>query len=138
MRISMMHMGHRRFESGSGDSRVVMDAREGSGGLGRAPTPKKMVLYALAGCTGMDVAAILERKRVPFDGLAVEVEAEETGTHPQVFKRIAVTYRVDARPEHLPAIERAVLLSEKTFCGVSAMLRKTAEMTREIALGPLD
>ncbi len=118
-------------------ARVVMDASREADGLGEAPSPKQMVLYGLAGCTGLDVAVMLERQKVEFTDFEVEVDADLTGANPKVFKRIRITYRLAADPAARAKVERAIELSEERFCGVSAMLRKTAEITWELDLRPL-
>jgi putative redox protein len=87
------------------------------------------VLLALAGCTGMDVVSILQKMRVPLEGLEIRVTAERAEEHPKVFTRIALEYIVtgaDLRPDQ---VTRAVELSQTQYCSVSAMLRRAAELT---------
>ncbi len=133
MKISTTYQGDMRFAS-EGPVSVVMDAAEAANGRGEAPTPKQMVLHGLAGCTGMDVAAILKKKKVAYDRFTIEVEAEQTAHHPKTFREIHLTYRFVADPDDRPKIERAIELSRENFCGVSAMLEKSAaiESTLEI------
>ncbi len=135
MKISTNYEGNMRFANRERGA-VMMDAAKEGGGAGEAPTPKQLVLHGLAGCTGMDVATILSKKKVPFDNFSIEVEADQTEYHPKVFKNIQITYRFSADPAHRPAIERAVTLSRENFCGVSAMLEKTATITHEIVIEP--
>ena len=137
MKVSTTYLGDMRFSSGDGDSKVVMDAAKEIGGRGEALTPKMMVLQGLVGCTGMDVAAILTRKKVPFEGLRIDAEAEQTKGHPKVFESIALTYRIKASEEDRKHVERAIKLSQENFCGVSEMLRKSATMTWSLELEPL-
>lgn len=135
MKISTAYQGNMRFAD-TGAVSVIMDAAQEGGGKGEAPTPKQLVLHGLAGCTGMDVAMILAKKKVSFDHFAIDVEADQTEYHPKVFKRIKLTYRFVADPADLPKIERAVALSRENFCGVSAMLEKTAAIEHEIVITP--
>ena len=137
MKISTHYDGNMRFRSGEDISRVVMDANQLVGGLGEAPSPKKMVLYGLAGCTGMDVAAILKKKKVVYDNFSIEVEADETKAHPRVFKEIRMIFRFTAAPEDRIHIERSIELSRGQFCGVSEMLGKTASITWELEITPI-
>lgn len=136
MKVTTEYAGGMRFAGDGGGARIVMDAKPEAGGQGEAPTPKEIVLHGLAGCTGMDVAAMLEKRGVAFSGFAIEVEAEQTEAHPKVFKRIAITYRMAAREEDRAAIERCIELSETRFCGVSAMLAKSAEIAWKLVLDP--
>ncbi len=103
---------------------VRIDTSVEGGGLGSGMNPKKMVLGALSGCSGMDVVEMLKKMRVPFSKFEIEAEAEQTTEHPKVFTHINMVYRIDAKPEDLDKIERAVSLSQEKYCGVSAMLAK--------------
>ena len=133
MEISTRYEGDLRF-SDSGAVPVVMDAPTQGGGKGEAPSPKQMVLHGLAGCTGLDVVAILGKKKVAFEDFRLEVTAEQTRHHPKVFKAINLVYRFVANPDDRPAIERAVTLSKENFCGVSAMLEKSATIEHEVII----
>lgn len=138
MKVRTEYQGGLRFTSGEGDARVVMEGKPEAEGRPAAPTPKELVLHGLAGCTGLDVAAMLERQRVPFSDLAVEAEAEQTNAHPKVFKTIRVVYRIRARAEDRPKVERAIELSQEQFCGVSAMLRLGATLEHRLEFEPAD
>lgn len=137
LKITTVYQGERRFAAGEGVARVVMDGSADSGGHGEAPTPKHVVLHGLAGCTGLDVAVMLERQGVRFADLTIDVEAEQTTAHPKVFSQIKVVFRVKAASADRPKIERAIELSSTRFCGVSAMLEQTARISRELVLEPL-
>jgi putative redox protein len=110
----------------------TVDSDEQFGGKDRGPRPKALVLSALAGCTGMDVASILGKMKMPYDSFAVEVDAEQTDEHPKVYKKITLRYIFTGSDLDRSKIEKAVNLSETKYCGVSAMLGKTAEIQTEI------
>jgi putative redox protein len=115
--------------AGAAGTTTTMDARPEHGGQGTGPSPMETVLLALAGCTGMDVVSILQKMRVPLEGLEIRVTAERAEEHPKVFTRIALEYIVtgaDLRPDQ---VTRAVELSQTQYCSVSAMLRRAAELT---------
>jgi len=112
-----------------------VDAEPQVGGANRGPRPKALLLSALGGCTGMDVVAILKKMRMPFDSLAVEVTGELTEEHPRVFATMHVVYRFTGKELDRAKIEKAVSLSQTQYCGVTAMLGKTARITTEIVLG---
>lgn len=114
----------------------TVDAAESVGGQDYGPTPKSMVLSALAGCTGMDVAAILKKMQMPFDSFSVEVSGEAAEKHPKVYTKVHIRYVFTGSELDEAKIEKAVRLSQDKYCGVSAMLRGTAELTYEIATNP--
>jgi len=113
---------------------VRIDTSVDGGGLGSGMNPKKMVLGALSACSGMDVVEMLKKMRVPFTKLEIDAEAEQTEDHPKVYKYINLIYKVDARPEDLDKVNKAVTLSKEKYCGVSAMLAKHCKINFTIEL----
>ena len=109
-----------------------LDADARFGGKNRGPTPKPLVLTALAGCTGMDVASILGKMRMPFDAFEVEVEGDLSSEHPVVYTRIRLRYVFKGAQLDREKIEKAVKLSREKYCGVAAMLDKACQLTHEI------
>lgn len=111
---------------------LVSSASQDDSGTGISP--KQMLLTALAGCTGMDVALMLPKMRVPFTSLTVRVTGELTEEHPKVYSTMHVVYEVGADESFRPQVENAVNKSADTYCGVSAMLAKAATITHEIKM----
>lgn len=128
MKISIDYKGKMRFSTGELKTDVTMDANAVVGGLGEAPSPKKMILHGLAGCTGMDVVAIMKKKRVEYDDFSIEIDANETKSHPVFFNAISITFKLKADEKFRVDIERAIELSATQFCGVSYMLSKTSDI----------
>ena len=89
------------------------------------PSPMELVLMGLCGCTSADVTAILRKKREPITGLVVSAVAEQADTHPHVFTRIQLVYRVSGDVSH-KSLEDAVQLSKTKYCSVSLMIDKSA------------
>ena len=114
----------------------AIDAAEEHGGQNKGPKPKGLVLSALAGCTGMDVVAILNKMQMKWDSFSVGVEGELTEDHPKHYNRIKIIYTFTGAALDEKKIERAVRLSQDSYCGVSAMLRHAAEISHEIRLNP--
>ena len=111
-----------------------VDAEPHVGGANRGPRPKALLLSALGGCTGMDVVSILKKMRMPFESFAVEVTGELSDEHPKYFKTLHVRYHFTGKELDRSKIERAVELSQTQYCGVTAMLGKSAVITTEILL----
>jgi putative redox protein len=120
---------HHRFVGEAGSSHAVVvdgDSKTGS-------SPMELVLIALCGCTGYDVASILTKKREPFTSLEVRAEGEKAGVPPSVYIRIKLVYRVGGKVSR-KAVEDAIQLSKGKYCSVSAMLEKTAEISWALEL----
>jgi putative redox protein len=103
--------------TGFGMTFDTAEAGEARGG----PSPTESVLAALAGCTSMDVGAILRKKRQPADSYRIAVTGVKADEHPQVYTSIVVEHQVAGAVEP-EALRRAVELSATTYCPVSAML----------------
>ncbi|MBN1960443.1 MAG: OsmC family protein [Deltaproteobacteria bacterium] len=112
----------------------MVDASSEHGGKDLGPRPKTLVLTALAGCTGMDVVAILKKMRVTFAAFEVKVSGELTENHPKVYDKIHVIYHLKGENIDRTKVERAVELSRTTYCGVFAMLAHTAKVTHDIII----
>ena len=112
----------------------MIDAGPDAGGRDLGPRPKALLLSGLGGCTAMDVVSILEKMRVKLDGLEVQVSAETRDEHPRIFTGIHVRYIFKGKDLPMDKLERAVKLSEDTYCGVSAMLRPTVPITSKIVV----
>jgi len=103
---------------------VTMDGPAELSGEDAGSRPKELLLLALGGCTGADVASLLNKRRVRFRKFEIAVAAEVAETHPRVFTHIALTYRFEGDDVPVAEIERAIHMSQDKYCMVSAMLRK--------------
>ena len=113
---------------------LPMDASAKVGGQDLGFRPLQLLAIGLAGCTGMDVISILQKKRQEVTGFNVTAEVERANEHPKVFSKIILTYAIKGKNLDPQAVERAVELSETKYCGAQAMLGKTAEITHKIVL----
>ena len=97
-------------------------------------SPMEFLLAGVAGCTGVDVLSILKKMRMVWKGFTLEVSGELTEGHPKVYSDIHIAYRFTGPELDRKKIERAVELSQTAYCGVTAMLGKTAKITTSIEL----
>lgn len=104
---------------------VLMDSGENA----VAASPAQLLLQALAGCTMMDCVLIIGKARKKIDKFWVDVAAEESGGHPNIFKKIHVTYNFKGSELDDALIQRAINLSEEKYCRVHAMLIKSSDIT---------
>ena len=91
-------------------------------------SPMEMILAGLAGCTGIDIVDILQKKREPLQALKVRVRGRKADDFPKIYKEIDVTYLVWGDGINPKAVERAIELSEEKYCSVSLMLKPVAEI----------
>lgn len=107
---------------------IVMDSAPEVGGHDSAARPMEVLLMGLLGCTAMDVISILKKKRQPLQGFKIFASGERAAEHPKKYTKIHLEY-VAYGDVDLKALERAVELSETTYCGAIATVRGVAEVT---------
>ncbi len=127
-------VGKMAFEVSLDGHKFMIDATEAVGGENRGPKPKNLMLASLAGCTGMDVASILRKMRVPFEDLRVEVEGELTETHPKHFEKMHIKYFFKGKDLSREKIDTAINLSQDKYCGVSYTYKDSIEITHEVII----
>lgn len=113
---------------------VTMDGPENFGGSNAGIRPKELLLISLGGCTAADVVAILQKKRVKVDDFEVQISAESTETHPKVYTKIHLEFVFVGKDIKEKDVERAIELSQTTYCGVTAMLQKSIEITHSFTI----
>ena len=127
--ISSEWKGNLTFEATVGEHKITNDAPLEGGGDNLGPSPKKMLLVALAGCTGMDVVTILKKMRVNVEKCNISVEAEMRDEHPKYYERMHVVYEFTGKDLPKDKLEKAVKMSRETYCGVVAHYRKGTEVS---------
>jgi putative redox protein len=103
---------------------ITMDGPENFGGSNAGNRPKELLLLSLAGCTGSDVTSILSKKKVKLENFEMNISAEVAETHPKVYTKIHLEYVFYGKNIQNKDVERAIELSQNTYCTVTAMLQK--------------
>ncbi len=101
----------------------------GTLGNGSDVSPMELLLMGLAGCTGIDVALILEKKRQSLADLRVVVRGRRAEEHPRVYTHIEIEYLLWGEDLSEKAIRQAINLSEEKYCSASSMLGQRAEIS---------
>jgi putative redox protein len=113
---------------------VAMDGAPDGGGRNLAPRPMEMVLLGTGGCTAYDVVVILKKSGQDVTGCEVKLTAERAATDPKVFTKIHMHWTVRGRSLKRNIVENAVRLTHEKYCSATAMLQKTAEVTRDFEI----
>ena len=126
--------GDMAFEADVNGHKVIMDANIEGGGHNLGPSPKKLLLVALSGCTGMDVVSILKKMHVDIQKCNIEVQGDVAEEHPKRYTKMHVIYNFTGKDLPLDKLEKAVKMSEETYCGVEALYKMAIEVTSEIKI----
>ncbi|CAI8169675.1 MAG: Uncharacterised protein [Bacteroidota bacterium] len=100
-------------------------------------SPMELLLMGVAGCSSIDIISILNKQKVPFDSLEIDVEGDrDDKPAPSLFTKIHATVRVsgDVKPEK---IYRAAHLSFTKYCSVSLTLAATAEISFSVIVNDI-
>jgi len=108
---------------------VPMDGPADFGGSSAGTRPIELFLMGVAGCTSMDVIAILQKKRVPYTDFKVQATTEREDEHPKVFKSVNIHFQIFGTDIKEKAVARAIELSSEKYCAASAMLKKSLPVT---------
>lgn len=115
---------------------VTIDLGPEDGGNNLGTDPKILMLASLAGCTGVDVVAILQKMKVNFSDFSITVTAHATETEPKIYDQVALTYVIKVKKDKEQKVQRAVALSQEKYCGVSEMFRAFSTLSYTIEFLP--
>lgn len=120
------------FEGKTGDAPSIMI----DGGSKEGPSPTETLLMATAACMAIDIKVILEKGRVPFTDIVVEMDGDRAPEPPRRFLSLRMKIRVvGPQPEDLGKVERAAELSRDKYCSVFHTLRTDIEVDLTTELG---
>lgn len=122
------------FECELDGHHLIVDASKEGGGDDLGPRPKKLMLTALAGCTGIDVIMILKKMKVEPESFHVVVEGDLTEEHPIRYHQMKMVYLFKGKDLPIDKLEKAVKLSQEKYCGVSASYRLAMDLSYEIRI----
>lgn len=130
--VTTVFNDHMAFTADINGHKVKMDTTADDGGEDSGPSPKRMMLASLAGCTGIDIVSILNKMKAEFSDFSINVHAALTQEHPKTYNYVKITYKIKLVEEDKPKMLKAVNLSIEKYCGVFAMFKTFAKMDTEI------
>jgi putative redox protein len=116
-------------DSGHG---VIFENVACEGHLGASPI--ELVLIGIAGCTAIDIVSLLGKMREPLAGLEVTAAATRAAEHPKRFTAIEFLYTLRGSGLSREKVERAVGLSQGTYCSALASLRADCAISSRIEI----
>jgi putative redox protein len=132
--IESQWMGGMQFNTLIDDHVITLDAPVKSGGQDLGPVPKPLLLTAIAGCTGMDVVAILRKQQIAVENMNIRVRGTLSTSTPLVYTGAHIVFEIQGSKEDSDVIVQTVKDSQERFCGVGMMLRKAFPITWDVFL----
>jgi len=130
--VTTTWLGEMKFESTNPSGHnLFIDAGEENGGKSEGYRPKALMLSALAGCSGLDVASLIKKMKLDVDTFKIDTEADLTEEHPKYYNKVAMHFHFYGNDLNEKKLQKAVDLSIEKYCGVMEMFRQFAELTIE-------
>lgn len=130
--VKMAWKGGIKFEGKSSfGNTVITDGKKESGGGEEGARAIELLLFGVAGCTGVDVIRILEKQRQRVSSLEIEVTGYQPDEYPKPFHTIEVKYHFKGKDLDPAKVKKAIELSEGKYCVVSQTLESETKITTE-------
>lgn len=121
--VHAAHQGGMHFTAAARGHTIDIDYPLQDGDDGDGLTSLETLLAALSTCCGNTMVVLLNKMRLPFDGVDVTARADRSEEHPTVLTRIDLDVVVRGDGVDQAAAERALRLGEEQICPVWAMLK---------------
>jgi putative redox protein len=96
----------------------------------RGISPMRALLTSLGACTGMDIVAILKKRKQKLTALRIELTGDRPRYGlPKPWTAIHVKYIVTGEKLQKKYVEEAIRDSTEKYCSVGATLAPTAKIT---------
>jgi putative redox protein len=121
-----------QFTAKTPDGIIPLDGPTETGGQEKGHRSKQLMLVALAGCTGMDVALMIRKMKLDVDDFSIDVTGELTDKDPKTYHTVLVVYNFKGPNLDKEKLEKAVNLSFDKYCGVIEMFKTFATVNKEV------
>lgn len=128
-------MGGMKFQGTSAwGHTIVTDSKKEVGGSEDGVKPTELLMYAIAGCTGMDVVSLLKKMKQELTALEIEVTGHQNDDYPKPFHKIEVNYVFSGKDLDISKLERAVELSQDKYCVISQTIKGMAIIKTTVSI----
>ena len=114
--------------------KVLLDNKSKKEGKVEGISPMELLLMALAGCSSIDIIAILNKQKINPTDVKIDVEGDRIpGLVPSLFNKIKVNVRLEGEI-HPDKAKRAVSLSFEKYCSVAKTLEYSTPIKYSVFL----
>jgi len=108
--------------------KIATDGAKEAGGKEDGFKPTELLLFGIAGCTGIDVVGILEKQKQQLTSLEIELTAHQGDKYPKPFHTIEVKYIATGPDLDEKKLAKAIELSESKYCVVSQTIQRETKV----------
>ena len=96
--------------------------------------PLELLLVSLSACSCHTVLFLLMKMGKAVDAMGVRAIGARQDDHPTVFTSIELQFNLKGNDLDAPAVEKAIKMSEETYCPVWAMLKNSTALSSKYML----
>jgi putative redox protein len=96
--------------------------------------PLELLLVSLSACSCHTVLFLLRKMGKAVEDMEVRAIGERQDDHPTVFTSIELQFNLKGNNLDAPAVEKAIKMSEETYCPVWAMLKNSTALSSKYML----
>ena len=136
MRVSLNRVNQDYLFEVTNDNghKVLLDNKSKKEGKVEGVSPMELLLMALAGCSSIDIIAILNKQKINPKDVKMDVEGDRVpGLVPSLFNKIKVNVRLEGEIPPDKA-KRAVCLSFEKYCSVAKTLEYSTPIKYSVFL----
>jgi putative redox protein len=100
-------------------------------GEGQGYTPLELLLMSLAVCSVTTVVYLLRKMRKNISAFKVNAKGTRRDDHPTALTKIYLEFILSSEDTEDADVQKAIRLSEETYCPVWAMLKNNVEVITE-------
>jgi putative redox protein len=116
--------------------KIATDGAKEAGGNEEGFKPTELLLFGIAGCTGIDVVRILEKQRQRLTSLEIQLTAHQGDEYPRPFHTIEVKYIATGIDLDEKKLAQAIELSESKYCVVSQTIQHETKVVTSYEIRP--
>lgn len=105
-------------------------------GDGQGYTGLEGFLTSLAACSGTAVVFLLRRMHKNIAGCQVHAQGVRRDQHPTCFQKIFLEFVIDSEDVTVADLQKAIQLSEESYCPVWAMIQNNVEVVTTAKINP--
>jgi putative redox protein len=107
--------------------KIIIDTQKEFGGSDQGFRPLELFLAGLAGCMGMDIVAILQKKGGKINRFVMEASGVRAEDHPHKYTKITLKFKCEGEYKREDLL-RSFELSRDKYCSAVATLNSIPEL----------
>jgi len=128
MKIQIKRLNDEFLMQAQNETQNTIQMDSSTDGNPQGMSPMQLLLAGIGGCSTIDIISILKKQRQDLHDISISVDGERATEVPKVFTKIHIHYTLIGNLDK-DKVQKAIDLSLETYCSVSKMLERTAQIS---------